>query len=67
MTTYPPKTTVCPPRVRWLPLALLAAVAVIGALDLTGTLGNNRDFIGGAMILCWCIAPAAGLYFLFRT
>ena len=50
-----------PVWVRWLPLALLAAVAVIGALYLTGTLGNNWDFIGGAMILCWCIAPAAGL------
>ena len=50
-----------PVWVRWLPLALLAAVAVLGALYLTGTLGNNWDFIGGAMILCWCIAPAAGL------
>ena len=46
---------------RWLPLALLAAVAVIGTLYLTGTLGSGWDFIGGAIILCWCIAPAAGL------
>ena len=50
-----------PVWVRWLPLALLAVVAVIGALYLTGTLGSNWDFIGGAFILCWCIAPAAGL------
>ena len=50
-----------PAWARWLPLALLAAVAVIGALYLTGTLGSNWDFIGGAIILCWCIAPAAGL------
>ena len=47
--------------VRWLPLALLVSVAVIGALYLTGTLGSNWDFIGGAILLCWCIAPAAGL------
>ena len=46
---------------RWLPLALLAAVAVIGVLYLTGTLGSGWDVLGGAMILCWCIAPAAGL------
>ena len=46
---------------RWLPLALLAAAAVIGVLYLTGTLGNNWDFIGGVILLCWCIAPAAGL------
>ena len=46
---------------RWLPLALLATVAVIGTMYLTGTLGSGWDFIGGAIILCWCIAPAAGL------
>ena len=46
---------------RWLPLALLAAVAVIGTMYLTGTLGSGWDFIGGAILLCWCIAPAAGL------
>ena len=50
-----------PAWVRWLPLALLAAAAVIGALYLTGTLGSGWDVLGGAMILCWCIAPAAGL------
>ena len=50
-----------PVWVRWLPLALLASVAVVGALYLIGTLGSNWDFIGGAIILCWCIAPAAGL------
>lgn len=50
-----------PAWVRWLPLALLAAVAVIGVLYLTGTLGSGWDVLGGAMILCWCIAPAAGL------
>ena len=50
-----------PVWVRWLPLALLAAVAVIGVLYLTGTLGSGWDVLGGAMILCWCIAPAAGL------
>ena len=46
---------------RWLPLALLAAVIAIGTLYLTGTLGSGWDVIGGAIILCWCIAPAAGL------
>ena len=46
---------------RWLPLALLAAVAVIGTLYLTGTLGSGWDILGGAILLCWCIAPAAGL------
>ena len=46
---------------RWLPLALLAAVAVLGALYLTGVLGSGWDILGGAILLCWCIAPAAGL------
>ena len=46
---------------RWLPLALLAVIAVIGVLYLTGTLGSGWDTLGGAIILCWCIAPAAGL------
>ena len=50
-----------PAWARWLPLALLAAVAVIGTLYLTGTLGSGWDILGGAIILCWCIAPAAGL------
>lgn len=50
-----------PVWVRWLPLALLAAIAVIGALYLTGTLGSGWDALGGGLILCWCIAPAAGL------
>ena len=50
-----------PVWVRWLPLALLAAAAVIGALYLTGTLGSGWDVLGGAVLLCWCIAPAAGL------
>ena len=46
---------------RWLPLALLAAVAMIGTLYLTGTLGSGWDKLAGAILLCWCIAPAAGL------
>ena len=50
-----------PAWVRWLPLVLLAAFAVIGALYLTGTLGSGWDALAGAIILCWCIAPAAGL------
>ena len=50
-----------PAWVRWLPLALLVAVAVTGALDLSGTLGSGWDVLGGAILLCWCIAPAAGL------
>lgn len=50
-----------PAWVRWLPLVLLAAVAVIGALYLTGVLGSGWDVLGGGIILCWCIAPAAGL------
>lgn len=50
-----------PVWVRWLPLALLASIAVIGVLYLTGILGSGWDALGGAIILCWCIAPAAGL------
>ena len=50
-----------PAWARWLPLTLLAAVAVIGALYLTGTLGSGWDALAGGLILCWCIAPAAGL------
>lgn len=50
-----------PAWARWLPLALLAAVAVIGVLYLSGTLGSGWDALAGGIILCWCIAPAAGL------
>ncbi len=45
---------------RWAPLTLLAALAVLGALYLTGILGDGWDALGGGIILCWCIAPAMG-------
>ena len=40
-----------PAWVRWLPLALLAAAALIGVLYLSGTLGSGWDVLGGAILL----------------
>ena len=46
---------------RWLPLALLAALTLLGALLFWGAIGSGWDKLTGGIILCWCIAPAAGL------
>lgn len=46
---------------RWLPLALLAALAMLGALLFWGVIGSGWDKLAGGLLLCWCIAPAAGL------
>jgi len=45
---------------RWLPLCALSLVALIGAAYLSGLVGRGWDALGGAFLLCWCIAPAAG-------
>ena len=46
---------------RWLQLVLLAALALLGALLFWGVIGSGWDKLAGGIILCWCIAPAAGL------
>ncbi len=43
---------------RWLPLALLFALAALGTGILL--LGSGWASIGGGLLLCLCIAPAAG-------
>ena len=43
---------------RWLPLSALLLLTLIGAAYFFG--GSGWDTLGGAVILCWCIAPAAG-------
>ncbi len=45
---------------RWLPLCALFLVAMVGAAYLSGLVGSGWDTLGGAILLCWCIAPAAG-------
>lgn len=45
---------------RWLPLCALFLAALIGAACLSGLVGSGWDALGGAILLCWCIVPAAG-------
>ena len=45
---------------RWLPVSVLCLVALVGAAYLSGLVGSGWDALGGAFLLCWCIAPAAG-------
>lgn len=45
---------------RWLPLCALSLVALVGAAYLSGLMGSGWDTLGGAILLCWCIAPVAG-------
>lgn len=47
-------------RARWLPLGTLCLMALIGAAYLFGLVGSGWDSLGGGVLLCWCIAPAAG-------
>lgn len=46
--------------IRWLPLCTLFLVALVGAAYLFGFVGSGWDTLGGGILLCWCIAPAAG-------
>ena len=45
---------------RWLPLCALCLAALAGAAYLFGLVGSGWDALGGLILLCWCIAPAAG-------
>lgn len=45
---------------RWLPLCTLFLVALVGAAYFFGFVGSGWDTLGGGILLCWCIAPAAG-------
>ena len=45
---------------RWLPLCALFLVAMVGAAYFFGFVGSGWDTLGGGILLCWCIAPAAG-------
>lgn len=45
---------------RWLPLCALFLVALVGAAYFFGFVGSGWDTLGGGILLCWCIAPAAG-------
>lgn len=46
---------------RWLPLCALFLVALVGAAYFFGFVGSGWDTLGGGILLCWCIAPAAGV------
>ena len=46
--------------VKLIPLALFSLVTFVGAMYLSGIWGHGWDALGGALILLWCIAPAAG-------
>ena len=45
---------------RWLPFCTLFLVALVGAAYFFGFVGSGWDTLGGGILLCWCIAPAAG-------
>lgn len=45
---------------RWLPLCALLFAALVGSAYLSGLVGGGWDVLGGVLILCWCVAPAAG-------
>ena len=42
------------------PLCALSLVALVGAAYFFGFVGSGWDTLGGGILLCWCIAPAAG-------
>ena len=46
--------------VKFIPLDLLALTAFVGAMYLSGIWGHGWDALGGAILMLWCIAPAAG-------
>lgn len=46
--------------IRWLPLCFLFLVALVGAAYFFGLVGSGWDTLLGGILLCWCIAPAAG-------
>lgn len=46
--------------IKLIPLALFSLVTFVGAMYLSGIWGHGWDALGGALILLWCIAPAAG-------
>ena len=45
---------------RYLPLCILLFVALVGIAYLSGLVGSGWDTLGGGILLCLCIAPAAG-------
>ena len=45
---------------KFIPLGLLSLAAWVGAMYLFDIWGSGWDALGGALILIWCIAPAAG-------
>lgn len=45
---------------KFIPLVLLALTALVGAMYLFGIWGSGWDSLGGALLLAWCLAPAAG-------
>lgn len=46
--------------IKFIPLGLLSLTAWVGAMYLFGIWGSGWDDLGGALLLAWCIAPAAG-------
>ncbi len=46
--------------IRWLPLCALFLTALVGVAYFFGLVGGGWDALLGGVILCWCIAPAAG-------
>ena len=46
--------------VKLIPLGLFSLAVFVGTMYLSGIWGHDWDALGGALILLWCIAPAAG-------
>lgn len=46
--------------IKFIPFGLLLLTALVGTLYLYGVWGTGWDSLGGAILLIWCVAPAAG-------